>query len=149
MVIHGNNAYYYTDDIVVIVLGCSNPLVLRPIEDSSYQLIGESYVHGLDDAIRLLGALPRPWKVMADSGPGLRGIFRFFNPDTGETTAEDPRLELSAKWERIEKEIDADDPEHYDFFKHKETGEVINYDPRLEPEALEAKGVQLTWFSLV
>ena len=72
----------------------------------------------------------------------------FFNSETGETTAEDPRLGRLAKWDRIERVVDWDDSMQYDFFKHKETGEVINYDPRLEPEALEAKGMQLTWFSL-
>lgn len=131
------------------MLGCSNPLVLRPVESSSYELIGESYVHGLGDGIRLLGNLPRPWKVMTELGPGSRFIFQFHNPDTGETTSEDPRLVPSARWERIEKSIDGDDPEHYDFFKHKKTGEIINYDPRLEPEELEARGVELTWISLV
>ena len=50
--------------------------------------------------------------------------------------------------DRIERVVDWDDSMQYDFFKHEETGEVINYDQRLEPEALEAKGMQLTWFSL-
>lgn len=71
-----------------------------------------------------------------------------FNSETGETIAEGPRLGPLAKWDRIERVVDWDDSMQYDFFKHEETGEVINYDQRLEPEALEAKVMQLTWFSL-
>lgn len=42
--------------------------------------------------------------------------------------------------------MDGDDPTNYDFFRNKETGELINYDPRLEPEKLEKRGVKLEWF---
>jgi len=45
--------------------------------------------------------------------------------------------------------LDGDDPINYDLFRHKDTGEEINYDPRLEPEKLEKRGVKLDWFSLV
>lgn len=60
---------------------------------------------------------------------------------------EDPRLEKLDGWERINKKLDSDDPTLYDFFQHKETGAIINYeyDPRLEPDKLEAKGIKFTW----
>jgi len=51
-------------------------------------------------------------------------------------------------YERTIKLLDGDDPINYDFFRHKGTGEVINYDPRLEPEKLKKRGVKLEWFPL-
>lgn len=57
---------------------------------------------------------------------------------------EDPsgRLrELPLGWERIDKDLERDDSTLYDFFRHRDTGQVVSYDQRLEPEALSAKGV--------
>jgi hypothetical protein len=124
-------------------------MLLRPKGNQRYQVIGPCFVHGLHDGIKLIGPLPDPWIVIMGRGLGNRFVFQFYNPDTGETTHEDPRLEPLTQWKRIEKDVDGDDPEHYDFFQHLETGEIINYDPRLEPEVLRARGVHLTTFSLV
>lgn len=75
----------------------------------------------------------------------------FLDLETGEETIEDPRLESleGSNWERVDHEPTLDDPEVFDYFRNKETGEVINSDPRLLPEALKARGVYLTTFCLV
>jgi hypothetical protein len=83
-----------------------------------------------------------------------RILYHFFNAETGEHTTEDPRLEPHPEWERIDledlgRDLTGDDPEFCDFFRNKSTGELINYDPRLLPEALKARGVQLRNFTLV
>lgn len=107
----------------------------------------------MNDAIKLLGPLPAPWRVICNSlttsYSDERHHWRFFNPETGYFTAEDPRLEPLIGWDRISKDLDGDDPIDYDHFKNTETGEIINYDPRLEPEALQARGVNLKTFCLV
>jgi hypothetical protein len=131
------------------LLGCSDPLILRPTQNHAYQFIGNCSVYGLHDAIRLLGPLPLPWTAVADIDLTGRNNFRFLNSESQEITREDPRLAPLAEWKRIDKEAGPDDPVDYDFFQHAETGEIINYDPRLEPEALEKRGVKLTTFSLV
>lgn len=41
------------------------------------------------------------------------------------------------------------DPMDPIFLRHRNTGEEITYDPRLEPEHSEARGIELTWFTLV
>jgi hypothetical protein len=135
-------------DAVAIFLGCSNPLVLRP-EQGRYSIVGESFVYGLEDATKLLGPLPEPWRVIAKKASSSRVPHYFFDPRTGETTREDPRLETLHKWSRVDREPDGDDPMEFDFFEHQDTGVIVNYDPRLEPEMLEKRGVQLETFILV
>lgn len=138
-------------DTVAIFLGAPNALILRPSKSSADQftVVGECFVYGLHDAIALLGALPHSWTGIAAWVHGDRRVIRYLNTETKEKTMEDPRLKPSPQWERVERELDRDDPTIYDFFQHKETGEVINYDPRLEPEKLGERGVELTWFSLL
>lgn len=138
-------------DVVAVFLASQNPIILRPNERSPghFSVIGECFVYGLHDAMPLLGPLPQPWRGVAAWMHGDRRVIRFFNPETQEKTMEDPRLEPLPEWERIEKEIDKDDPTLYDFFRHVGTGELINYDPRLDPDKLKAKGIEFTWFSLI
>jgi hypothetical protein len=141
------------EDIIAIFLGCSTPLALRPNPrgPEHYTIVGECFVYGVQDGNMLLGPLPQPWIGMAAWSEGGRRVLRFLNTDTQKASVEDPRLSSDDLdgWERTSKLVDGDDPTNYDFFRHKETGELINYDPRLEPEKLEKKGVKLEWFSLV
>lgn len=138
-------------DVVVIFLGCSTPVILRPTdrEPWHFSVVGECFVHGLHDAIGLLGPLPQPWIGVAAWVEGDRRCLRFLNTETQELSKEDPRLKPLLEWERFTKQVNGDDPILYDFFRHNQTGEVINYDPRLEPEELKANGVQLDWFLLI
>ncbi|KAK3387780.1 heterokaryon incompatibility protein-domain-containing protein [Podospora didyma] len=139
-------------DIVCILLGCSHPMLLRPQLDNKYLVVGSCFIYGLHDAIGLLGPLPSPWRaqVFKDS-IGLRSVHRFFNPDTNTLSDEDPRLEpLDESWERVaDVQRTGNDPYLFQRFKNKLTGEVINSDPRLTPEALKARGVDLKEFSLI
>jgi hypothetical protein len=133
----------------VVLLGSPSPLVLRT-QEANLEVIGECFVHGLNDAIPLLGPLPLHWKVVGGWGHGNRYLFKFLNTETGESTSEDPRLtSFECDWERIDREPDSNDPELYDFFKHKRTGEIMNSDPRMLPEILKANGVKLTTFCLI
>ncbi|KAM5354470.1 hypothetical protein ACJ41O_001117 [Fusarium nematophilum] len=137
------------EDIVAVFLGCSRPVILHPSPNGQWTLVGECFILGLNDAISLLGPLPQPWRVRAFFGNCERYLHRFFNPDTGEVTPEDPRLKPLADWERIEHEVELDDPETYDYFRHRVTGEVTAFDPRMRADALRARGVDLRKFELV
>lgn len=147
-------------DIIAILLGCLNPVILRPVRQnneplssgSNFEYVGECFVHGLQDSTWLLGSLPHPWKSCTVRCPGLRLCLGFKNTETGVETLEDPRLEAMDAWERLcpeEGEIEQYFPFDYCVFRNKETGEVVTYDPRLEPAELEARGVELSWFSLI
>lgn len=140
-------------DTIAILLGCLNPVILRPVRvGKGFEYIGECFVYGLQDSTWLLGPLPHPWKSCMVRCPGMRMCLGFKNTETGVETLEDPRLEAVDVWERFcpeEGKIPQHFPFEYCFFRNKETGEVVTYDPRLEPAELEAKGIDLTWFSLI
>jgi hypothetical protein len=63
---------------------------------------------------------------------------------------EDPRLEaLPSEWEEVDKEDEARLRFHVQHHRNKVTGEIINSDPRLLPEALGVRGVQLDTFVMI
>ena len=136
-------------DEVCVLLGLYCPLVIRPSGDGRYKVIGGCYLHGLMDSEALLGPLPEGSTVHQHKVQG-RSLPRYYNIGTKETTVEDPRLgTLEQHWERVEREMTADDPEHVDFFRNNDTGEEINYDPRLSRPALEHRGVKLQTITFV
>ncbi len=139
-----------------MILGCDRPLVFRPQWGGRYCLVGDCFVYGLHDATALLGELPKPW-VVQKRRDQFRNEIRtsgFFNTETGAWTREDPRLDPDPDWERIDiedlgREPSGEDPDVFDFFRHRETGEMRDSDPRLLPEALRKRGVELEAFKLV
>lgn len=124
-----------------------------PGEDTEFLFVGPCFVYGLDDANGLLGPLPKPWRVQVFTDEsGLRSIYKFLNPDTGVLSEEDPRLPPldGDKWERAPRgRRTGDDPITFQRFRNKLTGEVVNYDPRMDRDALEARGVRIREFNLV
>ena len=138
-------------DIVCVLLGCEAPMLLRPQLYGKYAIVGECCVHGLHDGASLLGPLPHPWRVQVfEDSTGSLCIYRYFNADTGELSDEDPRLDpLPEEWEKLEIERTADDPGIFKNFRNKITGEIMNADPRLLPEALKTRGVDMQTFTLI
>ncbi|KAK4446413.1 HET-domain-containing protein [Podospora aff. communis PSN243] len=136
-------------DIICVLLGCASPVLLRETSPGGhFQVIGTCYVYGLEDAIGLLGPLPEPWVGHLENRPGTRRRLVFHNKETGEYSHDDPRLGDLGGWERLGVVTEADDPEVFEYFQHKESREVMNSDPRMLPEALKARGVELTTFVL-
>jgi len=88
-------------DIICVFLGCEKPVVLRPEPEGHFLLVGDSFVYGLNDTRAFLGPLPKPWIVQIKYHPRTceRFVHYFFNSDTGESTAEDPRLSPDPDWE--------------------------------------------------
>jgi hypothetical protein len=143
-------------DVVCVVLGCDQPLVLRPLPNGLYLLVGTCFVSDLQDYQGLLGPLPSPWRVQVfdDSFYEFRRTYKFFNPDTKQTTWNDPRLPKLGEWDHVPLEdlgrgLTGDDPEICEFFRHKTTGQVVNSDPRLAPEELAKRGLVLETLAIV
>ncbi|KAL6901780.1 HET domain-containing protein [Trichoderma evansii] len=143
-------------DIVCVIPGCNSPVVLRETDSGDFRLVGSSFVYGLNDGQALLGNLKNPWRVQIFDHPDqdFRIEHRYYNKETRELAVSDPRLEEHPEWERVSLEdlgrpLTGDDPIALEFFKNKVTGEIMNSDPRLLPEALKARGVDLQWFTIV
>ncbi|KAI0592860.1 heterokaryon incompatibility protein-domain-containing protein [Biscogniauxia sp. FL1348] len=136
-------------DIVVVLLGYDAPMLLREATNGTYQIIGETMAYTLRDATGLLGPLPKPWicQIYMDS-VGLSTSYRFLNQESGVVSQDDPRLPPLVGWERIASIRTADDPEVYQKFKNTETGDIINYDPRMSTSALRKRGLALKTFML-
>ncbi|KAI3395932.1 hypothetical protein diail_643 [Diaporthe ilicicola] len=143
------------NDIACVFLGSGTPVIIRAEKaEGTFRVIGEAYVHGTGDGEALFcqKGLPEPWILerRADASGSFNDI-QFFNMETGTRTAEDPRLDaLPEDWKRVPaRPKTAGDPDIFQEFQHRTTGEVRNSDPRLTPEALKRRGVKLETFSLV
>lgn len=124
-------------------------MLLRVTSVEDYEVVGTCFVHGLMDNEAFLGPIPAPWEIQY-----LRrswGIMPcFLNSQTNSRTLNDPRLPLvPPMWVETENQRTADDNYSFQSFRNIETGEVINYDPRMSPIALRGRGVELEAFRLV
>jgi hypothetical protein len=148
-----------SQDEVCILLGHERPILLRTVSSCSkpvnYKVVGESYIHGLMEGQAILGSIPVPWSVMLRLSDSLlisqrRDETYFYNSDTKVKSRHDPRLGvLSDEWEEIDVEDEVRLGTLIQHYRNKLTGEIINSDPRLLPEALEARGVLLETFELI
>lgn len=134
-------------DIVVVILGCTSPLVLRPVGDGKYLVVGEAYYNGYMDGEALLGPLPKPFEPVLKFDTGKR-TYRlcYIDRESGNLQLEDPRLgELPPPWK-----IKSHNEERYwMMFENMDTGEVLSHEPRLLPEALKERGADLEVFNLI
>ena len=142
-----------TGDIISLFLGCQVPMLLRGRKDNAYEVIGECFIHGLMDGEGLLGPLPEDWQIKSDFTPTGHLELRYVNKSLNTFSTEDPRItalgDVPKEWEKIEAEWIQDDPANCRKYRNRSTGKVINSDPRLLPDALRARGVQLETFRLV
>lgn len=115
-----------------------------------FLVVGHSLVHGLTDAVPILGPLPSGWEVILLPDETGKLVQHYKSGKGGSYTDEDPRLgRIPPNWERVAKHRNPDDPEIFDRFRNMDTGELINSDPRLFPDALRARGVNLESFRLI
>lgn len=136
-------------DQIVLLLGLYCPLIVRPTREGRYRIVGSCYVHGLMDNEALLGPLPEGWSIRQRFVNG-RWRSQYRNARAGETTDDDPRLSpLPSVWKRGNPMPTADDPARVDLFENTDTGEFINYVPRLSVTALEQRGIMLETITLV
>ncbi|KAI9646426.1 hypothetical protein NHQ30_004418 [Ciborinia camelliae] len=137
-------------DYVCVLLGTDLPMILRPTPSGEFLVVGSYFIHGLMDGEAILGPVPSTCKVelyrRKDSGYSTH-----FVKASNKTTLDDPRLPpLPSEWI----EINRDDgpcpwPIRRSSFKNVVTGESMDSDPRMLPEALMERGVKLQQFRLV
>jgi hypothetical protein len=138
------------DDIVVVLLGCQVPIILRPTNNTSqYQVVGEAYFQSVMHQEALLGSLPEHFENIqqVDQDGSTSLVYR--NLETGSVEVEDPRLvdvDLPRGWRR------GSDPSraYHGRFLNDHTGEITwRRDPRITIEFLKGMGVDLKVFDLI
>ena len=137
-----------TGDRLCIVLGCQSPLVLRANKFGNHSVVGECYLDGMMDGAGLIGMLPSNWQRVARYSPDPRGGYdAFLNRDTGIVQVEDPRLgPLPPGWR-----IANHSYKHVLNYYTNEAAGIFRsqFDPRMSPEALKARGIDLQEYRLV
>lgn len=144
-------------DQVFVILGCSSPIVLRPVAiqgKTCHRIVGESYVPGIMHAEALLGQQPLGWSMSYKSIE--RRVWPVFEHENT-ITQEDPRAPLPAPWRywyepqktfpKMKRKI----PKYMlrMSFENVETKKNTRFDPRLTPEALRERGVDLQEIVLI
>ncbi|KAI4268019.1 MAG: hypothetical protein L6R38_007993 [Xanthoria sp. 2 TBL-2021] len=135
-------------DLVCVMLGCRSPLILRSNNSLSHEVVGECYIDGIMAGEALLGELPRNQMLVEKYFPDHRkNYYVLVDSDTGNIHLQDPRLgPLPAGWRIGNHEED----DAINWYVNDITGEDFGFrDPRLEPDALRARGVEIQEFRLV
>ncbi|KAM7210329.1 Heterokaryon incompatibility protein (HET) domain containing protein [Rhypophila decipiens] len=145
-------------DQVMVLLGCDIPMLLRPDETPAcHKVISPCYLHGFMNGEALFGPLKLPWLARAPVDENQMRRVRFCRtaPDGKEEElqmSDDPRLweiPVPKPWQPLKAVRTRDDPRYFCRFENTETGEVINYDPRLSASSLRERGVPVETIRLV
>lgn len=83
--------YTQIGDILVLLVGCQTPLILRPQVGNTFLVVGEAYCHGFMNGESFLGPLPTGVQVVTKLDKSESPLF--INRKTGEMQGGDPRLE--------------------------------------------------------
>jgi hypothetical protein len=133
-------------DKVVVWLGCDTAMVLRPLQDGHYVVIGDATSNIALDNSAFLGPLPEKFELVRRYKKESKLFYwQFYNRETQSFSNEDPRLrniELPVSWSRTKHVVD-------DIFVNEETGEKTWFDPRLKAESFKSRGVELEVFELI
>ncbi|PMD33030.1 HET-domain-containing protein [Hyaloscypha variabilis F] len=141
-------------DIICILLGCDVPVVLLSHGEERYSIVGECYCHGIMDGSALLGPLPEGFELVWSFDQELRGyIEAYIDRRNGKVQGEDPRLAehpLPPRW-RID--ISDEDNTDINFVQENDDGtekeRTAQVDPRMTPDELRKRGVNVVKFNLI
>lgn len=135
-------------DIVTVLLGCNTAIILRPKYERTYEVVGQAYLDGFMSGEALLGPYPGQWEQIVKHDENSSRYYGIFvDRKTGAFQPEDPRLgDLPDGWRRESHPKER----WWTKFVH-ESGEILRggYDPRLSPQALRDRGVDLKTFILI
>ena len=81
-------------DLIVVFTGCNSPIVLRPMHNGAYRIVGECYIHEYMSGEALLGPLPDVYKLYVNVDESGAEKYSFINQKSGETRLKDPRLDF-------------------------------------------------------
>ncbi|KAI0881857.1 HET-domain-containing protein [Annulohypoxylon maeteangense] len=122
-------------DEVCVILGCCTPLLLRPLGNERYKLVGPCFDASVVQGEAFLGPLPENIRmVQAVDNDIKKRTFWFKDTVSGETSNVDPRLES----------LPIDFESFRSFMSQQHVGTLI-----LDPKMFQHCGVNLKHFDLV
>lgn len=137
-------------DQVMVLLGCSSPMLLRPAR-GGHQVVGQCYVQGFMYAEALLGTMSEGWEyVRRRHEVSNKHYPAFVHRPSGRVQCEDPRLgQLPEGWRVKSHELE----DAFSVYVNDRTGKVCGKsyltDPRMTFEELRLRGVDMRTFRLV
>ena len=134
-------------DIAVALLGLSTVMILRGADDHTYKVIGESYCQGYMSCEGFLGQLPKTHRLVWVQSERAYGSWPvYYELASGTLSVDDPRSgALPAGWSLK----DHEEKHLYHLFIDEKSGDWGVEDPRLSPEVLSARGVDVKYFDLI
>jgi hypothetical protein len=134
-------------DLVVVLIGCPAPIVLRPTVNNRYKVIGEAFFRGVMDGEALFGPFPGSFQPVLRYSEELKSNYMvYIERESGMIQAEDPRLgELPPDWVLRNHEED----KIWSWFENEAEEEGTGTDPRLTIETIKERGILLQDFELV
>jgi len=135
-------------DLITVLLGCPSPMILRA-KNNYYQVVGETYCDGIMDGEAILGLLPDHYQVVRRMEPSTGGLaWACMDCRNGNIQLEDPRLGLMPQgWQTVR--YTETEEMYYQRFVHESENGMTFSDPRLTPNALKERGINLLVFDLV
>jgi hypothetical protein len=82
------------EDEVVVIPGCSSPMVLHPTDEGRHQVVGECFILGFMDGEALLGPLPEGYENITKLNEHNRWYKAYRDWRTDEVHWTDPRFNL-------------------------------------------------------
>ena len=83
-------------DAIAVIQGVGRPMVLRPVSDSKYQVVGPCCIHTLNWGEALVGPLPPGWRLRLSGSLTSPGPALFMHEDAESPTRLDPRIDWTA-----------------------------------------------------
>ncbi|KAH7385000.1 heterokaryon incompatibility protein-domain-containing protein [Cadophora sp. MPI-SDFR-AT-0126] len=139
-----------TGDVLAVLLGCDSPMLLRPLDNDEYIVIGEAFYDGAMYGELLLGPFPEGFRPVWQYNEKSRSyLISFLHGDSKVFRVDDPRLEgvaLPSGWERKEQGMEITENN----FVNHDTGENMgSCDPRLNIEFFKSRGAKIESLTLV
>jgi hypothetical protein len=136
-------------DVVTVLLGCPNPMILRSTGEGNFKVVGEAYYDQIAMGEALMGPIHDPFKsVFRWNAPEQGYLPSFLNTENNSYQWVDPRLSevpLPVGWRKKKHKME----EWIQLFMNDITGEETNFDPRLTAESLRERGVDIQTLNLI
>ena len=134
------------DDLVAVIIGCDQLMVLQPMGSEHFQVVGPCFVHGIMDAEGLLDPITKSWQLQRRILTATIYPTSFILAEERSRSKIHDFLLRRSNGNKPRQKRTSDDLYSFVEFRNTLTGEVINSDLKMLPKALEKRGVTLQTF---